>query len=95
MVIGLNGERLLSGKESVKDVSVLGGFPRCPNCGREVLIPFSGYGGKAGKIEYRVSKTFAHWVCIKCGFYIGTGSKAASNLASDLDVKIIKEIREK
>ena len=33
--------------------------------------------------------------CIRCGFYIGTGSKVATNLEADLDVKIIKEIRVK
>jgi hypothetical protein len=67
-------------------------LPRCPNCGQEVLIPFSGYGGQ---MTTYFPKTYAHWVCIKCGFYMGTGNKSAKDLAKDLEVKIVEDIKKK
>ena len=77
---------------AVEAVSPMLAFPKCPNCGKEVLIPFSGYGCQ---LTTHFPKTFAHWVCIKCGFYMGTGSKSAGDLAKDLEVKIKEDIWKK
>lgn len=65
--------------------------PSCPNCDG-VLFPFSALGSWGGHVS---AKTFAHWICIKCGFYMGTGSKAGGNLVKDLEVMICEDIRRK
>jgi len=60
-------------------------FPKCPHCREEVLIPLSAC--------YREStKTFAHWVCLKCGFYFGTAGTGAYNIPKDFTVGVIPEI---
>ncbi|WP_309491988.1 hypothetical protein [Candidatus Hecatella orcuttiae] len=68
-----------------------GSYPPCPNCDG-VLIPFSALGTWGGQVA---AKTFAHWVCIKCGFYMGTGSKAGGNLVKDLEIMICEDIKRK
>jgi len=62
------------------------------NCGKEVLIPFSGVGRWRANV---FSKAFANWICIRCGFYIGTSISGAVNIPKDVEVKIIPEIVQK
>jgi len=64
-------------------------FPKCPNCKEEVLIPLSAC------IDIGTVKVFAHWICVKCGFYVGTGDTKAYNIPEDIYVEIIPEIPEK
>ena len=45
-------------------------FPKCPVCENENLIPLSSGGQAGGRI---VPKMFGHWICMSCGFCIGTG----------------------
>ena len=66
------------------------GFPKCPICGEEVLVPLSSVyaTGAPGPAE----KTFAYWICLRCGFYFGTGGTAGYNIPKDINVGIIPEI---
>jgi len=79
-------------REAIQTAGPLSGFPKCPNCKAEVLIPFSspGHWGGSG-----YTKTFAHWVCVNCGFDMGTGDRSAVNLEKDLEVGISEKILEK
>ena len=68
-------------------------FPNCPVCKQrareEVLIPFS-----SSSVVGQVSNTYAHWICSKCGFYIGIGNTMGLGIPEDIKVGIIPEIPE-
>jgi len=68
------------------------GLPYCPNCEKSVLIPLSAGGERAGTI---FSKMFARWICLNCGFCVGTGDSAGYNIPKDIKVGIFPEIVEK
>jgi len=63
------------------------GLPKCPNCKEGVLIPLSAGHGDL------TSKAFAHWICLKCGFYLGTIGTKGYNI-KDIHVGIIPEFLE-
>ena len=62
------------------------GFPKCPLCEDQVLVPLS------AAVDIGATKTFAHWLCLKCGFYFGTGSTKAYNIPEDISIRIFREI---
>jgi len=64
------------------------GMPNCPNCGEGFLVPFS-------VSQIKMHKTFAHWICFKCGFCVGTGDSRGYNIPKDIDIRIIPQIVEK
>jgi hypothetical protein len=61
-------------------------FPKCPICEKQVLVPLSAV------VEFGAVKTFAHWICLGCGFYFGTGDTKASNILDDIIIRIYREI---
>ena len=69
------------------------GFPKCPVCEASTLIPLSAVYGTSTPAP--PEKTFAHWICPRCGFYIGTGGLAGYNVPKDISTAMIPEIAEK
>jgi hypothetical protein len=65
-------------------------FPSCPICG-DTLAPLSSIYGTTARVP--VEKTYSHWICLKCGFYFGTGGTAGYNL-KDINVGLLPEIPE-
>ena len=63
-------------------------LPKCPNCKEEVLIPLSSV------VDIGTVKVFAHWICLKCGFYVGTHATKGYNIPSDIQVGVFPEIVE-
>ena len=57
-------------------------FPKCPVCKKEVLIPLS-------SLKSDIPKTFAHWICTRCGFYIGTAGSAGYNVPKDIQIAML------
>ena len=64
-------------------------FPTCPICEKGVLIPLSAALGDTGEV-----KTFAHWICLKCGFYFGSGDTKAYNIPKDIYAEMLPEVVE-
>lgn len=64
-------------------------FPKCPICDYESLIPLSAVVGDMGSV-----KTYAHWICPNCGFYIGTKDTKGYNIPQDIFIYHIPQIRE-
>jgi hypothetical protein len=65
-------------------------FPICPICEKQVLIPLTAIIGIR-----EAAKVYAHWICIKCGFYLGTGDAHGYNVPQDIKVNIFPEIAAK
>jgi len=61
-------------------------LPKCPNCKEGVLIPLSAVIGNVA------SHVYAHWICLNCGFYFGTGGTHGYNVPKDIHIGIIPEI---
>lgn len=64
-------------------------FPKCPICKKEVLVPLS-----ASLVDMGSVKTFAHWICLRCGFYFGTRATNAYNIPKDLFCGMLPEVVE-
>lgn len=65
------------------------GFPLCPICNQEALLPFSSDHVSAG------GKTFSCWFCPNCGFYLTTVNKGDVDPERDIKTGISLELKDK